>query len=210
MPFTKPSTNLIPNLEIDVLNFEEASPNELQKARKSFEYLLQPAEERVALKLKKQLMSVNANTRQLIYEFTRYSELIDRPVLKKTLQAERQFLLNSLKEYITQIQGQSNLDSSKIVTRQETSDSIKEIIFIRQLEGKAGEVVFVMEKLLNDLEGYDGVKDLVLGVQNDLKGQHTELFDSWSADVMADIKSNKLRSVCISSLSFRFSIFLSV
>lgn len=140
-------------------------------------------------------MSVNANTRQLIYEFTRYSELIDRPVLKKTLQAERQFLLNSLKEYITQIQNQSNLDSSKIVTKQETSDSIKEIIFIRQLEGKAGEVVFVMEKLLNDLEGYAVVKDLVLGVQNDLKGQHTELFDSWSADVMADIKSNKLRWV---------------
>lgn len=138
-------------------------------------------------------MSVNANTRQLIYEFTRYSELIERPVLKKTLQAERQFLLNSLKEYITQIQSQSNLDSSKIVTRQETSDTIKEIIFLRQLEGKAGEVVFVMEKLLNELEGYDGVKDLVLGVQNDLKNQHNELFDSWSADVMADIKNNKLR-----------------
>lgn len=35
------------------------------KAEKEFEYLLQPAEERVALKIKKQLIAVKANTRQV-------------------------------------------------------------------------------------------------------------------------------------------------
>lgn len=192
------------------MSYDDNISQELLKARKEFEYLLQPAEERVALKLKKQLMTVNANTRQvqkiyvniiiyitinfkLIYEFTRYSELINRPVLKKTLQAERQFLLNSLNEYVTQIQSQSNLETSKIMTRQETSDTIKEIIFVRQLEAKANEVMFVTEKLLNDLDGYESIKDFVLGVVNELKAQHSELFDAWSSDVIADINSNKLR-----------------
>ncbi|CAG9772440.1 unnamed protein product [Ceutorhynchus assimilis] len=181
-----------PFKDLEVFTYEDTISNDLLKARKEFEYLLQPAEEKVALKLKKQLMSINANTRQLIYEFTRYSELINRPVVKKSLHAERQLLLNSLNEYVAQIQSQSNLETSKIITRQETSETIKELIFIRQLEAKANEVLFVLEKLLQDLDGYNGVKEFVLGVVTDLKAQHSELFDAWSSDVVADIKNNKL------------------
>lgn len=114
-------------------------------------------------------------------------------MLKKSLLAERQFLLNSLSEYGTQIQSQSNLETSKIVTRQETSETIKEILFIRQLEGKANEVVFVLDKLLNDLDGYQSIKDFIQGVVNDLKSQHSELFNGWSSDVVAHINSSKLR-----------------
>ncbi|KAH1021193.1 hypothetical protein HUJ04_010735 [Dendroctonus ponderosae] len=173
-----------PFLDVNIFSCDDVT-KDLLKARKEFEYLLQPAEERVASKLKKQLMS-------LIYEFTRYSELINRKVFKNNLLAERQFLLNSLSEYVAKIQSQSNLETSKIVTRQETSDTIKEILFIRQLEGKANEVVFVLDKLLNDLEGFQSIKDFIQGVVNDLKSQHGELFNGWSSDVITAINSNKL------------------
>ncbi|KAL1506398.1 hypothetical protein ABEB36_005769 [Hypothenemus hampei] len=177
---------------VEILTYDDRVSEDLTKAKKEFEYLLEPAEERVALKLKKQIMSVKANIRQLIYEFIRYSELIDRPVLRKNLQAERQFLLKSLTEYITQIQNQVNLDNSKVITRQETSETIKEIIVIRQLEAKAKEVIIVIEKLLYDLESCKTVKDFALVVLNDLKSQHTELFDAWSSDLIANIQNNKL------------------
>ncbi|XP_066245842.1 cytoplasmic dynein 2 heavy chain 1 [Euwallacea similis] len=179
-----------PFKDLEILSYEDS--HDLSKSRKEFEYLLQPAEERVALKLKKQLMTVNTNTRQLIYEFTRYAELINRPVLRKNLRAERQFLLNSLSEYITQIQNQANQESSKVNTRQETSETIREIIFIRQLEAKTEEVVFVTEKLLDDLEGCERVREFVLGILNDLKSQDSELFDAWSSGVISDVNGNKL------------------
>lgn len=62
------SSNLLPPVhwfiaDVDIFTCDDVT-KDLLKARKEFEYLLQPAEERVALKLKKQLMSVNANTRQ--------------------------------------------------------------------------------------------------------------------------------------------------
>ncbi|XP_050308266.1 cytoplasmic dynein 2 heavy chain 1-like [Anthonomus grandis grandis] len=178
--------------DVDVLRYDDAPPSNLKRALKEFEGLLRPAEERVGFKLKKQLMTVNANTRQLLYEFTRYSELINRPVLKETLKAERQFLLKSLSEYIGQIQNQSNLEITKIATRQETSETIREIIHVRQLEAKANEVLLVVEKLLDDLEGYVATREFTMGVLDELKSQHTELFDAWSSDIVADINSNKL------------------
>ncbi|XP_030763708.1 cytoplasmic dynein 2 heavy chain 1 [Sitophilus oryzae] len=180
-----------PFKDIDILSYD--SPiEELPKANKEFEYLLQPAEKRVALKLKKQLVAVNGNFRQLIFEFTRYSELICRPVLKKILQPERQFLLTSLHEYVSQIQSQANAGPSKIVTKQETSDVVKETIFLRQLEAKVSEVTLVTKTLLDDLDGIESVTDFVTGVANDLKVQNTELFESWCSDCVADINSRSL------------------
>lgn len=51
--------------DLDILAYGEDRTNSLLKAKKQFEYLIQPAERRVAIKLKKQLSSVNANTRQV-------------------------------------------------------------------------------------------------------------------------------------------------
>lgn len=50
---------------LDALQYGIRTEPFWKKAQKQFEYLLQPAEERVAVKLKKQLSNVNANTRQV-------------------------------------------------------------------------------------------------------------------------------------------------
>ncbi|KAG5867052.1 hypothetical protein JTB14_004846 [Gonioctena quinquepunctata] len=52
--------------DIDIFLNGQDLTNSFSKAEKQFEYLIQPAERRVAIKLKKQLATVNANTRQVI------------------------------------------------------------------------------------------------------------------------------------------------
>lgn len=54
-----------PFKEIDLLNYGSHTMEKFLAAKKLFEYLLQPAEERVASKLKKQLSGVDANVRQV-------------------------------------------------------------------------------------------------------------------------------------------------
>lgn len=56
-------------LEIDIMKYGPSVDQPWKSAKKHFEYLLQPAEQRVAVKLKKQLSNVNANTRQVNYFF---------------------------------------------------------------------------------------------------------------------------------------------
>lgn len=54
-----------PFKDIDLLNYGSHRKEQFLAAKKLFEYLLQPAEEKVASKLKKQLSGVDANVRQV-------------------------------------------------------------------------------------------------------------------------------------------------
>ncbi|KAK9747136.1 Dynein heavy chain, N-terminal region 1 [Popillia japonica] len=156
------------------VNYGPHTEQEWRTAKKQFEYLLQPAEQRpaeqrVAQKLKKQLSGVKANTRQLLHEYARYSELISRPTVKQTLQNERQYLLEALLEYI------------KILERN-----------TKQIESRANEVLKIAKKLLDDLQNYDDLLHTVTELVNNSKQQHNELFESWCSDVAAQIKNKTL------------------
>ncbi|XP_044749353.1 cytoplasmic dynein 2 heavy chain 1 [Coccinella septempunctata] len=176
------------------LNLYSCGPhNELEwiKSKKDFEQMLQPAEQLVGNKLKKQLSSINANTRQLLYEFGRYSELISRPSLKQTLLAERQYLLTSLHDYVRQLQTQTSADMNYL-SYTETPMIVKELMMTRQLESRAKEVLTTSERLLNDLQEYENLHSTVVELMRELKKQHMELFDSWTSEITRRINDNTL------------------
>lgn len=129
---------------------------------------------------------------QLIYEYSRYSELISRPVLKKDLLSERQYLLTSMYDYIKQIQSQSTSENT-VTTKHGAPEVVKDIIMIRQLEAKANEIKNVSQKLLEDLQGFQNLNQIVLGLIKELKDQHNELFEAWSSEIISYINDNTLR-----------------
>lgn len=121
-----------------------------------------------------------------MHEFGRYSELICRPVVKNQLQSERQYLLSSLNDYLQQLR-------NEIVSKYEVPEIVQEIMSVRQLEAKATDMQNIAEKLLNDLHGYEQFIQKVSEFLKDLKQQHGDLFDSWTAEITSQIESNKLR-----------------
>ncbi|CAH1183888.1 unnamed protein product, partial [Phaedon cochleariae] len=166
--------------------------HEMMKAEKRFEYYIQPAEKRVAIKLKKQFASINANTRQLIYEYSRYSELIGRPILRQELLIERQFLMVSLYDYVKQIQTQSASENLQVPTKLDAPQVVREISLVRQLEGRANEVRRVSEKLLSDLQNYGDLSEVVEEMARELKQQHESLFEAWCSEIIGYINDNTL------------------
>lgn len=50
-----------------------------------------------------------------------------------------------------------------------------------------------MEKLLNDLPGYEDLQVVVVDLLKDLKNQHSELFDSWTRELTVQINNKSLR-----------------
>ncbi|KAK9876588.1 hypothetical protein WA026_013968 [Henosepilachna vigintioctopunctata] len=162
------------------------------KSKKEFEHLLRPAEQKVGEKLQKQLSSFNANTRQLLYEFSRYAELISRPILKQMLLTERQYLSSALYDYVTQLKTQTSADVTYYAARADTPMIIKELMLTRQLESRAKEVQVAATQFLNDLPDFENLSSMVAELLKDLKKQHTELFDSWTSEISSRINNNSL------------------
>lgn len=54
-----------------------------------YERTMQPAQVRIAGKIRQKLKSIEAQPHQLLREFTRYKDLIKRPTISKDLIAER-------------------------------------------------------------------------------------------------------------------------
>nr|XP_022905741.1 cytoplasmic dynein 2 heavy chain 1 [Onthophagus taurus] len=178
-----------PFKNLQILKYSPYTEQEWRKAEKQFEYIVQPAETRVAMKLKRQLTHMNANTRQLLHEFGRYSELICRPFVKQILQNERQYLLGALLEYINNINENSEV---LISTRYDVPQVIIDITSVRLNETKVNEILRISEKVLDDLEMYDELKSRVIEILDGLKQQHNELFENWASDVSQRIKNNSL------------------
>lgn len=127
-----------------------------------------------------------------MHEFGRYSELIRRPIVKNQLQSERQYLLTSLSDYLQEIQTHSIAEKPKNL-KYEVPQIVQEITAARQLEAKATDMQIIAGNLLNDLNGYEQFMQRVSEFLKDVKQQHGDLFDSWTADITSQIESNKLR-----------------
>nr|CAD7453929.1 unnamed protein product [Timema tahoe] len=135
-----------------------------------FEHSLVPMEERVAGKLRAQLKHINANTLQvlhnidmlsriprfvrtscfnklcsplqLLYEFKRYQELIERPIVCNALVAERESLLAALREYLHTVSTDFNAGRTGGAVRLvDMPEVICNIYWVRQLECKLSRIL---------------------------------------------------------------------
>ncbi|KAJ9584167.1 hypothetical protein L9F63_021464, partial [Diploptera punctata] len=153
-------------------------------AVKQFEHSLIPTEERVAGKLQSQLRNVNANTLQLLQEFKRYQELIQRPSVGTKLIPERENLLGLLREYIHNVSSNFTSGQNRQYAKMlDMPEIISNIYWVRQLEYRVNDIEKTSAKLLNELQGYSELQRAVSEVLRDLKEHHSEQFDGWTRDM---------------------------
>lgn len=74
-----------------------------RRAVEQFEAILEPAEQRIAGKLRDQLRQCLKQPHQLLREFQRYKELVRRPTIFKELVTEREALLAELTTFLKQV-----------------------------------------------------------------------------------------------------------
>lgn len=159
-----------------------------------FEKSLRPAEERVAVKLKQQLGSIHSNTRQLLHEYSRYSELIARPIVKQALVSEREQLLSNLMDYLQQLQIslQNVGNESTSISMIDTPQIVQDISNLRQLEGRGREIERITQKILIDLNDYEKLSNTVTTFIHNVKQQHSDLYDSWVRQTSKSIENKTL------------------
>uniref|UniRef100_A0A8D8QIW2 Cytoplasmic dynein 2 heavy chain 1 n=2 Tax=Cacopsylla melanoneura TaxID=428564 RepID=A0A8D8QIW2_9HEMI len=170
---------------INALLYNAYTESIWSSAIKAFENHMRPSEERVGGKLKMQFKNVNTNTLQLLQEYRRYIELIQRPVIKSILQAERQMLLSQLQEYLLNVSG--NLEDSSVSNVLDMPPLIANIQRVKHLETKIIDIEKVSEELLNDLPDYDRFKLTVNSVKKEVHLYHTEQYNKWLDETSQDV-----------------------
>lgn len=88
---------------------------------------------------------------QLLHEFSRYAELIERPVLRQALLNERQYLLSTLHDYVVKLSTSSS-EVQVANPKYSTPQIVNDILSIRQLESKVNIYViyFFMLSFVSD------------------------------------------------------------
>ncbi|XP_074649972.1 cytoplasmic dynein 2 heavy chain 1-like [Tubulanus polymorphus] len=151
------------------------------------------AEQRIAVKLRTQFRGLDANSHQLLREFQRYKELIQRPSISKELMSERETLLGQLTVYIRSIRDDflqrtgHTAGSKKPPKGKNLPEVVNNIVWVRQLEAKVNETSKTAESMLGDLSGFRNFQHDVKDLKDELQTWRRDQFDDWSRDIIQQI-----------------------
>nr|XP_012219219.1 PREDICTED: cytoplasmic dynein 2 heavy chain 1 [Linepithema humile] len=165
---------------------DDERDGEWERLKRKIEEGLEPAEERVAQKLKSHIADADTPS-ALVAEFTRYSELIKREGLKRALRGERESLLSAYRDLIeNRLAGpdtENLLDAPKI---------LQEVQAARSAEVRLESLAKLGKELLADLPGYDEVAARLSSALKEAEEKRRDLVESWVNNTKNDIARKEL------------------
>ncbi|XP_040514464.1 cytoplasmic dynein 2 heavy chain 1 isoform X1 [Gallus gallus] len=172
-----------------------------------FERIIAPAEQKVAIKLKKFISEIQDSPQQLLQTFQKYKELIKHPNTSKELLFERETLLARLQDYVKDYQTDFETrchgvpgDVSGPLSGKNLSEVVNNIVWVRQLEMKVDDTIKLSEALLSDLSGFQTFHRSAGSFLEQLKVYEQEQFDDWSRNIQSEV-SNPKSGLCIQANS---------
>ncbi|XP_047126593.1 cytoplasmic dynein 2 heavy chain 1 isoform X1 [Hydra vulgaris] len=157
---------------------------------------IEPIEERVAIKLKEKFSNTKAKSFQLLREFQRYKELVNRPNIKKLLTAEREALLGQLHEHIKSLksdfQARSSFKNGEGPPKgNNMPEIINSIIWGKQLKAKVEELLKSSEYLLSDISSFERFKAICQPFIVEVGQYMKENYDNWSRETIDNIENTE-------------------
>jgi dynein heavy chain 2 len=89
-----------PFFNINPIQFNPYTDPQWNSAMNQFENIMSNTDRDVAKKLRENFQKLNSNPQQMLIDFKRYSDLIQRDTIRKELASEREFLLGQLENDI--------------------------------------------------------------------------------------------------------------
>ncbi|RZF43242.1 hypothetical protein LSTR_LSTR016848 [Laodelphax striatellus] len=179
-------------MDMNVLNLSPYNEATWRDAVKHFENSIKPAEEHVGSKILQHFQTVNVNTMQLLQEFRKYQELIERPLVRSLLTPQRECLLGLLQDHVAKLNADGFDDKCNWSINYDMSPLVKKIYWLHQQESQIGQVEKTISFVLKDLNGFNELEESVRGVRKQLKDAISELLDSWTREVGSAIAGKRL------------------
>jgi dynein heavy chain 2 len=109
-----------PFLNLNAIEIDSYTDSQWYSAMNQFENLMATTDREVAKQLREHFQTIRSNPQQMLVDFKRYSDLIQRETIRKELASERELLLGQLESDIRNLTDEFNNLSSggkKSITR---------------------------------------------------------------------------------------------
>jgi dynein heavy chain 2 len=170
------------------IEIDSYTDSQWYSAMNQFENLMSNTDRDVAKQLREHFQTIRSNPQQMLVDFKRYSDLIQRETIRKELASERELLLGQLESDIRNLTDEFNNLSSggkKSITRGVNRTLIAASLDTsRQIETKVNNIINDGEKLLGDLTGYARVNSLAKQLKQDLIIWRKDKFRDWCQDTI--------------------------
>ncbi|XP_063807614.1 cytoplasmic dynein 2 heavy chain 1 isoform X2 [Pseudophryne corroboree] len=163
-----------------------------------YERIIEPAEEKIANKLKSYFSEIQDSPQQLLQAFQKHKELVKRPSVRKLLILERETLLARLQDYIKDINSDYEMrchgspgDSSGPLAGKNLPEVVNNIVWVRQLQLKVEDSLRIAETLLSDLSGFQSFHKDAGELLEQFKEYEQEQFSDWSQEIQSGLSDPK-------------------
>ncbi|XP_069495113.1 cytoplasmic dynein 2 heavy chain 1 isoform X2 [Ambystoma mexicanum] len=172
-----------------------------------YERIVEPAEHKIARKLKLFISDIQDTPQQRLQAFQKYKELIKRPSISKELMMEREALLAGLLDWIKGFRSDFESrchgtpgESTGPLSGRNLPEVVNNIVWVRQLELKVDDTIKTAETLLSDLSGFRSFHRNADEILEQFKIYEQEQFDDWSRDIHSGLSDPK-SGICIQASS---------
>ncbi|KAH8278084.1 hypothetical protein KR026_009737 [Drosophila bipectinata] len=180
-----------PFTDFNIFDTSSLGQSKWHKALQHFEQVLQPIDERIAAALKAQLHHHLSNPRQVIYIFSKYETLIQRPAVLELLTIEREQFLQSLHILLQDLR-QAMVDSNMEPDTGHLSVICNECRWLKVVQHQIQEIEKVSH-LISGREGFDKINKAVQEIKEETESLLRTNFEIWSGQCLTAVKSGELR-----------------
>ncbi|XP_065356058.1 cytoplasmic dynein 2 heavy chain 1 [Calliphora vicina] len=184
-------TNQSPFRNLNIFDTTAMGQTKWNKALNNFEQLLQPIDERIAAALKAQLHHHLSNPRQVIFIFSKYETLIQRPTVLELLTIEREQFMQSLQILLQDLR-KAMTDTNMEPDTGHLSVICNECRWLKVVEYQIQEIEKVSH-LISGREGFDKINKAVQEIKEETESLLRTNFEIWCGQHATAVKSGDLR-----------------
>ncbi|KAL7738788.1 hypothetical protein ACLKA6_008441 [Drosophila palustris] len=178
-------------LDFNIFDTSPTGQTKWHKALQHFEQVLQPIDERIAAALKAQLHHHLSNPRQVIYIFSKYEMLIQRPAVLELLTIEREQFLQSLHLLLQDLR-KAMTDTNMEPDTGHLSVICNECRWLKVVQYQIQEIEKVSH-LISGRDGFDKINKAVQEIKEETESLLRTNFEIWSGQCSTAVKSGELR-----------------
>ncbi|XP_061401208.1 cytoplasmic dynein 2 heavy chain 1, partial [Musca vetustissima] len=180
-----------PFRDFNIFDTSAMGQSKWNKALQNFEQLLQPIDERIAAALKAQLHHHLSNPRQVIFIFSKYETLIQRPTVLELLTIEREQFMQSLQILLHDLR-KAMSDTNMEPDTGHLSVICNECRWLKVVQYQIQEIEKVSH-LISGREGFEKINKAVQEIKEETESLLRTNFEIWCGQHTTAVKSGDLR-----------------
>jgi dynein heavy chain 2, cytosolic len=172
------------------------------RAMKEFEANLATIESTVATNFRKVVAPLLSSPQLLLREFEKYKNLMERPIIRRSLASERDALFSLLNSIVRKFEitvdriesGQAfdPADEDSLFHKGGLmSSKVAGIVLLKQVETKVASVLSTSKALLDDLAGFTSLGSSCENLIYRIRGEVSAKFDSWVQEMQRKIEDEE-------------------